>query len=356
MNVLFVFYNPSGGMDTVNRERVDALRAYGINGHCLYFMSGPGVQNNYPMPTFVTNNDNDIYQILMQGSYTAIIVVSAYDTLPRLRGLGYTGRLIFEVQGFGPKEVARQVLSQAQPVIETYADALLTPYTPHIVEILQQVYPAKPKFNIHNCLNTSRFSYRAHPRLENPVLAWIGRIEDNKNWNEFLLISHHLLQHRPDLRLWMFEDPALSAPVERQQFYQMIQELELQHYLTIHADVPHAAMPDYFSRVGDSGGMLISTSKVEGGPMSVLEAISCRCPVLTTDSDGVRSAVVHNITGKYYTLGNIQEAVQEALTLMHDHTLRNNITEQALAHVQMYFSPEQYGTSFRSMLVQLGVY
>ncbi|WP_376768255.1 glycosyltransferase [Paenibacillus alginolyticus] len=46
------------------------------------------------------------------------------------------------------------------------------------------------------------------------------------------------------------------------------------------------------------GGSLYSTSKVEGAPYSILEAMSCRCPVLTSDSDGVSSAVIHNQTGK----------------------------------------------------------
>ncbi|MEC0298328.1 MULTISPECIES: glycosyltransferase [Peribacillus] len=37
---------------------------------------------------------------------------------------------------------------------------------------------------------------------------------------------------------------------------------------------------------------------VEVAPFALLEAMSCKCPVLTTDSDGEGSPIIHNQTGK----------------------------------------------------------
>jgi hypothetical protein len=43
--VLFVFVLPSGGVDTLNRMRIQALAGRNIDSHLLYFQSGSGAQN-----------------------------------------------------------------------------------------------------------------------------------------------------------------------------------------------------------------------------------------------------------------------------------------------------------------------
>jgi hypothetical protein len=41
----------------------------------------------------------------------------------------------------------------------------------------------------------------------------------------------------------------------------------------------------------------------------------CKCPVLTTKSGGVESFVFHNVTGKLYEKGDINNVVKEANNL-----------------------------------------
>ena len=104
MNLLFVYYVPSGGVETLNRQRCRAFRRYGIRGHCLYFNDGAGLQNNYSdLPVVVTSNDIVIKQMLDKNNYQAIVIVSAYESLQKFRLLGYTGKLILEIQGYGPE-------------------------------------------------------------------------------------------------------------------------------------------------------------------------------------------------------------------------------------------------------------
>jgi glycosyltransferase involved in cell wall biosynthesis len=338
MNILFVFYVPSGGVETLNRQRCSALKMININCHFLYYRKQRELINNHDAPTFITDDDNEIKKIIDEGNYTAIIIISDYRAIKRFRDLGYTGKIILEIQGYGPKH------------------GVLNPKTPHIVEIFNEFYPSFPKFAFNNCFDTSQFSYQSHPVSNQPIIAWTGRIEDNKNWREFLHIGHQLINHyHPNLQLYMFEDPTLSTAKEREDFHQLIQGLNLGNNLTIHSNIPHKKMADYFSIIGDSGGFLCSTSKVEGAPYAILEAMSCKCPILTTDSDGVRSSIIHNQTGKYYTIGNIEEAVREANELMTNQYLREYIRATALTHVKQEFSPELYSRHFAEMLTSLGI-
>jgi glycosyltransferase involved in cell wall biosynthesis len=83
--------------------------------------------------------------------------------------------------------------------------------------------------------------------------------------------------------------------------------------------------------------------------------MSFRCPVLTTDSDGVRISIIHNRTGKFYTLGDVDEAFKEVNELMTNHNIRENIRTNTLEHVKTHFNPDLYGRNFFYMLVSLGI-
>ncbi|MFD0694180.1 glycosyltransferase [Paenibacillus sp. GCM10027628] len=351
MNVLFVYYIASGGMDTLNRQRCLALRRHGVNGHCLYYQNGSGMQNAGGTPTFVTSNPIEIKQILDNGQYDAVIVTTDYYSLQFLRNLGFTGKMFLEIQGLGSKETARKELFNAQPYVIAYANGLINPNTPHITALFQEFYPLTPKFLFNNCFDAGQFRYRPCPQHPRPVMAWMGRIEPNKNWREFLQIGSLLIRnYDPTLLLWMFEDANLSQPEERQAFYELVQQLGLGTHLQLFSNVPHAEMEHFLSIIGDSGGFLCSTSVVEGQPYSILEAMSCRCPVLTTNSDGVSNSIYHNETGKYYERGNLSDAVKEALELMRNTHLREHIRSTAEHHVQTYFNPDLYCIHFTHML------
>lgn len=120
-----------------------------------------------------------------------------------------------------------------------------------------------------------------------------------------------------------------------------------------YSNIPHEQMADYMSIIGDSGGLLLSTSILEGFGYAVAEAMLCRCPVLTTDSDGVRRLVINNHTGKIYTRGQLDEAVVAALSLMDDQALRARIRMNGEWHIRTNLSSELYADRFLQMYHQL---
>ncbi len=353
MKILFVFYVPSGGLETLNRQRRAALQEHQCE--FLYYRQERELINNHGAPVFITNEDARIKQILDEGNYDLIIVTSDVGTMPRFRKLGYKGKFIYEIQGFGAKDFARRVMTHAKPIIVQHANGLLTPRTPYVMEIFNDLFPTIPKYNFNNCLDGTMYAYKPLPKHPRPIIAWIGRIQDNKNWSEFLQIGDRLRKDDPEIELWMFEDPSLSSQVDRESFEALRKQLDIDRHLTIHANIPNNKMPNYFSKIGDSGGFLCVTSKTEGAPYSPLEAMSGRCPVLTTDCDGIRTAVIHDQTGKYYQIGNIDDAVTQAKELMNNLPLREKIRQQALTHVQTNFSLERYQMNFSIMLQSLGL-
>ncbi|WP_042148393.1 glycosyltransferase family 4 protein [Paucisalibacillus sp. EB02] len=351
MNILFVYYLPSGGVETLNRQRAIALKNRGINCDFLYYQKKRDLVNHHEGRIFITNIDSEIQHIIRDGNYTAIVITSDFQGLSRFRNLGYNGVLIYEIQGLGKEETAKIELPKISSFISKNADAILVSKTPHILSILKTIPDLPPLFVMNNCIDTEHFGYRYEKSGKNPIIAWIGRIEENKNWHEFLQIGHKLIhEYNPNIQLYLFEDPTLSLPQEREKFYKVLKTLNLENNINLLSNIPHEEMPKFFSIVGDSGGFLCSTSITEGFGYAIVEAMSCKCPVLSTKSDGVSNSIIHNLTGKYYNLGNISEAFIEAEELMSNNNLRNHIRTEAVLHVRKEFSMDTYGSEFRKMM------
>ncbi|WP_084042924.1 glycosyltransferase [Bacillus sp. J37] len=355
--VLFQFLVPSGGVETLNRQRFYALKKQGIYCHFLYAKEGTGLQNKIETSIFITDIDAEIKDILNNGNYRAIVVLDSIKLIKKIRDFGYKGPLIYETQGLGHNiQYAEQFLKeQAYDTINNYCDAILYPVTPHLIKAFNSVFPHKPKYCFQNCFDSEEFKYEVHPTNKRPIIGWVGRLEPNKNWKDFLLIGAKLIKEDPSIQLWMFEDNTLSAMKERAAFEQKIEELNLKNHLTIYANQPHRKMAEYYSIIGDSGGFLCSTSKVEGFGYAVLEAMICRCPVLSTDSEGVRSFIKHNNTGKFFTLGNINQAVQEGRELMTNMHLREQIRYNGFKHIELHFSPKAYAENFMKMISEVEI-
>ncbi len=354
MKVLFCYYIPSGGMETLNRQREKSLKLFNIESHFLYSQTGSGMKNISDSKVIFTNNDVEIKTLIKKEDYDAIIINSDATLLKRMREIGYMGPLIFEVQGLGTKNDAKKFLQFiAKEPIEKYSDAILYPKTDHLNTLIQTIYPHKPRFTFHNCIDTSVFSYQPQKKTENYIIGWVGRIEENKNWTDCLKITKNLLRIFSNVKLWMFIDDTLTSPSQKSKFNYMLNKLNLENVVKIYNNISHEEMPHYYSTIADSGGFLLSTSVIEGFGYAVLEAISCQCPVLVSKSDGVQSFVIHNQTGKLYSQGNLNEAIHEAKQLFSNDSLRNTLAKQGVTYVKQHFSLEQYGEHFVDLLHQM---
>lgn len=356
MKVLFTFYVPSGGVETLNKLRCESLQREGIECHVLYLMPGSSSQNQTNFPVYIASKDEEIRTLLETELYDAIIVTSDYLLLERLRLLEYSGILIYESQGMGKRSDAENMVIEAVPYLRSYCNAVLIPPTDHLLELFVSICPWMHRYVIPNIVDVHSFRFIAAEPPHDPVIAWVGRLESNKNWSEYLKIAQQVRLSKPDLHLWMFHDPILASEEQKQLFNEELHALGLNDRLVVFTNIPNHIMPLYYSSIASSGGFLLSTSITEGFGYAVAEAICCTCPVLSTDSDGVRSFIVHNYSGKFYPLGNVEAAVNEGLELMNNLELRTSIRNQGRIHMILRFGSERYAQSFREMLNSFSIF
>lgn len=340
-------------MMTLNYERNIALTQKGVDCHFLYFNEPKNTDIFNSQRNHFANKDSEIKQLIQKHQFQVIIVCTYFSFLERLRKMGYSGIIIFEIQGMGDYEYTVHWIEKGKSTISKYADAILYPKTVFLDQLLKKYFPNKQLFSFHNSIDTTLFRSEEVPKPDKNIIGWIGRLDSNKNWQEFLLIGSLLLKMTPNLQLWVFHDPSVCSRETLSSFTRWINNLKLNDALVVHENIPRSKMPYYYSVIAKSNGLVCSTSRKEGFGYAIMEAMCCHCPVLTTRSGGVQSFVKHNVTGKLYDRGDIQKGANEARELIQNQKLRMKMVTRAFQLIQSSFTPKQYSDQFLHMIDQL---
>jgi L-malate glycosyltransferase len=239
VKILFTFFIPSGGVETLNRMRCRVLKHHGVEAHLLYNQEGTGLKNISDIPVFITSSDQELKHILDTQRYDAAIVTSDFLMTARLRNAGFIGPILYEGQGFGMWKDAYLTVMEAEPFIRRHTTGILMPPTAHLAELFDLLCPGVPRFVFPNMIDLDRFSPRQVPPPPEPIIGWIGRLEPNKNWSEFLHICHQILPYKPNMSIRMYTDETLASPEQRNAFGQLVQELKLNAHLHTLNSVPN---------------------------------------------------------------------------------------------------------------------
>ncbi|MDB5298772.1 MAG: family glycosyltransferase [Phycisphaerales bacterium] len=145
---------------------------------------------------------------------------------------------------------------------------------------------------IYNGVDTSLFSPSEYVGGA-PIIAWVGRASDlpQKRFDLFALMVPHLKAR--GIRVWI-ADPEGCASVSAS-----LREAILPH-VELWKSVPRDRMPDFYRRVSESGGCVVSTTRYEGLSFALIEAQACGCPVVAATAVGVDESVRSEHGGVLY--------------------------------------------------------
>jgi len=82
--------------------------------------------------------------------------------------------------------------------------------------------------------------------------------------------------------------------------------------------------------------ILIQPSLIEGISSTILEAMACKVPVITTNVGGNKELIKHNQTGILIEPNNSQKLLEEIKKLFANHEIKNKLIDSAYTNVQYY--------------------
>ena len=199
-------------------------------------------------------------------------------------------------------------------------------------QVEQEKFPEHKVFLIPNGIDTDRFTVDAESRLQwrqkldipadAPTVGIVAALRPEKNHDLFLRAAKLTFQKKPAAHFVIAGD----GP-ERNRLESLAKTLNLEpnvHFIGSTQDIPGVlSMLDVFSL----------TSHNEASPVSIMEALSCARPVVSTDVGSIDESVLEDKTGYLVLPGDADKLAERWTQLLGDESLRNRLGEAGREHV-----------------------
>jgi glycosyltransferase involved in cell wall biosynthesis len=166
---------------------------------------------------------------------------------------------------------------------EAYAQALALGIAPQNLSLIPNGIDTELFRSIPH---TQRFKAALGLSPEVPMVGFVGRLAWEKGPDEFLRIAARVHQKRPALHFVLVGEGPL-----REQLVQLIHELGLENCVHL------AGLWDDMTEVYSALDVLVVTSRSEGMPLAVLEAMACERPVIAMAVGGVAEIIEEGVSG-----------------------------------------------------------
>ena len=199
-------------------------------------------------------------------------------------------------------------------------------------QVEQERFPEHKVFLIPNGIDTDRFTVDTESRdqwrqklsipTDAPTVGIVAALRPEKNHDLFLRAAKLTFQKNSSAHFVIAGD----GP-ERNRLESLAKTLNLEtniHFIGSTQDIPGVlSMIDVFSL----------TSHNEASPVSIMEALSCQRPVVSTDVGSIDESVLEDKTGYLVLPGDADKLAERWTQLLGDEQLRNRLGEAGRQHV-----------------------
>ena len=336
MKVLFVYkYLTLGGVEAVLRARLDGLGREGIEAHAWFFHDYGGRSMFRGLEERI--RVGPVEACLRHARQEGFDLLSSIDSEEVLSGFATpSGRpkLVMEchstyvasieylrgLAAFRPAAVFVPSEAQRRLVRETLGESVEVRVVPNPLrqEFVEEPapFPAPP------------------PR---PVLAWIGRLDEQKNWQGFLAVVGLLGRRGVDCEAWIIGKPIDAGGPAR--LLERARAEEVLDRLRWFGALPYGRIPLFLDAVRDSGGVSVSTSRGESFGLTVAEAMARRCPAVAPNQGPFSELIADGVSGALFKPGSAESAAGRVSGLLARRELRSEMGHTARQEVLARFAP-----------------
>jgi glycosyltransferase involved in cell wall biosynthesis len=162
------------------------------------------------------------------------------------------------------------------------------------------------------------------------VVVCVSKLRYQKGIDVLLQAWHLVHQHAPQARLIIVGNGPLQAQLER-----------LAQTLDIADSVQFTGLQSDVTAQLHRGSLAVLSSRWEGMPNAVLEAMACGLPCVATRVSGSEDIIQHGVNGLLVEPEDFQGIAQALLTLLRDPVLAQKYGQAALETIERHYSLEQ---------------
>ncbi len=336
MKVLFIYrFLTAGGVEAVLRARLDGLPDFDIEADAwfLTYVDGGAILTPSEKNVFI----GDLHALDRHLRARRYDLISAIDTPEVFRLLQLLEpRIPLVVEAHTPY---LENLTYLDSIDSALVRAVLVPsrYQRDVVE--NRLGLATPVMVVPNPLREVFFDdlSDAAASPERPIVGWIGRLDNLKNWRAYMRLAGGLLKQGRKVDCWLVARPPHQQAAS--ELYRFAVKTGTLARLRWWSTFPHSRMPALLDMIRSSGGVLVSTSRGESFGLAVAEAMARACAVVVPARGPFPEIVNDGETGLLYGSGSIREALEAVGRLLDDATLRKRIGTQARSAANKRFAP-----------------
>lgn len=187
---------------------------------------------------------------------------------------------------------------------------------------------AKKLVVIHPGINIDKWSIRSGPsenklkeelQLSNKtkIIGIVSALEKEKNITEFIEIANNFITQHKNVHFVIIGDGSLKS-----------------QFQNLNSNIHLLGFRNNIQELLPSFDIFLFTSKNEGFPLVLLEAMACKIPVLSHNFPAANELLQHEKNGLLYY--NVKDAVYKLQLLNSDKELRSTLVENAFLFVQQF--------------------
>jgi len=174
------------------------------------------------------------------------------------------------------------------------------------------------------------------------VLANVGRLSHEKNQLLFLQAAKELIKDQQHFKFLLIGEGDEEETLKR-----YVQENSMEDHVKFMGLVKD--MDQMYSAID----LFVLTSVTEGIPLSILESMAAKVPVVATNVGGVKEIIEDGKTGLLVPSQNLNMLVERIKALMSNVGLYNTLKQEAYIFVQVKFSEDSMVDLYREVYEKL---
>jgi glycosyltransferase involved in cell wall biosynthesis len=181
------------------------------------------------------------------------------------------------------------------------------------------------------------------PRPGGFHIGTVGRLVPVKDFNLFLEMAAAILRQTDDVRFSILGDGPLRSALSR-----TVRDLNLQASVDLLA--PRADPVSYYRSLD----IYVNTSRDEGLPLSVLEAMACGTPVVAPLVGGIPEIIADGVEGFLVRSRCPTEFAGSCVALIKDRDLRVTMARNALTRARLHYSDRRMAECYEKLYLACG--